>query len=287
MSYSEFILPAGTTVWFHDLEGHYEAEYQEHDISEVKAGQWAGPPLTFKLPRDAGYGSITEANLVNYSGMGLEADGRRGLIVGLGHRQPVNYPYELRYGREEAKRLGTPASVTGTITTPWRVVIVGRDLNTLVNSDIVPDLCPPPDPKSFPNGIETPWVEPGLAVWRYLDDGDGSFEGLKRFSKWAGELGAKYQIIEGVWRRWSDEQIKEIVDYSRQQGVGLLLWEHSRQLRSPESREEFFGRLHRLGVAGAKIDFFDHEAKEDIDLYQALLEKAAKNEIGGGFSWSE
>ena len=86
--YSQFILPAGSTVWYHDLDGHYEAEYDKQDISEVKAGQWAGPPLTFQLPGDAGYGSITEAYQVNYAGMALECDGRRGWIVGLGHRHP-------------------------------------------------------------------------------------------------------------------------------------------------------------------------------------------------------
>ena len=126
----------------------------EQDISEVKAGQWAGPPLTFQLPGHAGYGSITEAYQVNYAGMALECDGRRGWIVGLGHRHPLNYPFELRYGRDKAKRLATPASVTGTITTPWRVVLVARDLNTLVNSDILPNLCPPADPEAVPPGDE-------------------------------------------------------------------------------------------------------------------------------------
>jgi len=31
--------------------------------------------------------------------------------------------------------------------------------------------------------------------------------------------------------------------------------------------------LHDLGVSGAKIDFFDHEAKEVIDLYEATASK--------------
>jgi alpha-glucosidase len=84
--YTTFVLPAGSTVWSHDLGGHYEAAYKKQDISDIEAGQWAGPPVTFKLPGNAGYGSITEANLVNYSGMALEADGRRGFITGLGHR---------------------------------------------------------------------------------------------------------------------------------------------------------------------------------------------------------
>ncbi len=275
--YSEFIVPSGATMWFHDLDGHYEAEYKKMRIDDVPAGQWAGPPATFELPGGAGYGVIAEANLVNYSGMGLEADGRRGWIVGLGNREPVNYPYELRYGREEAKRLGKPATVTGTITTPWRVVLAGRDLNAIVNSDVIPDLCPPPDPKLFPEGRATPWVAPGLGVWKYIDGGGpDSLETMKEFSRLGGLIGAKYQILEGFAYGWPDEQIREFVDYSRQQGVRVLFWRHSRQLRTPEAREEFFSRLHRLGVAGAKIDFFDHEAKENIDLYDALLRKAAE-----------
>jgi len=277
--YTTFVIPTGCTVWYHDLDGHYEAPYEKSDIAEIRPGQWAGPPVTFKLPGNAGYGSITEANLVNYSGMALEADGRRGFITGLGHRQPLNYPYELRYGREQAKRLGKPASVSGTITTPWRVLIVGRDLNTLVNSTIVPNLCPPPDPKYFPDGIKTTWVKPGRAVWRYLDGGDRSFEGMKEFSRLAGELGFEYHVIEGFWSRWSDEQIEEIVQYSKQHGVRLLFWIHSNRLGTPQAREEFFTRLRSFGVAGAKIDFLDHEAKEVIDHYEKLLQKAAENQM--------
>ncbi|PZE21116.1 glycoside hydrolase family 97 protein [Paenibacillus xerothermodurans] len=283
--YSEFIIPAGSTVWYHGLDGHYEAEYAQQDVSEVKAGQWGGPPLTFQLPDNAGYGSITEANLVDYSGMALESSGRRSWIIGLGHRHPINYPYELRYGREEAKRLASPAPVTGTITTPWRVVLAARDLNMLVNSDILPSLCPPADPQLFPQSIKTSWVEPGLAVWDYVDRnyrprGDVSqLEWMKYFSRMGGELGAKYHILEGFAYGWTDEQIREFVNYSDEQGVRVLFWRHSKDLRTDEAQDAFFTRLHRLGVAGAKIDFFDHEAKENIDLYEQLLRKAAEYQL--------
>jgi alpha-glucosidase len=278
--YSTFNTPAGSTVWYAGMaEGHYEAPYAKKNISEVQAGEWAGPPLTYKLPLDAGYASITEANLVNYSGMGLEADGRRGWVVGLGHRQPLNYPFELRYGREEGKRLGKPASITGMITTPWRVVMVGRDLSTLVDSTILPNLCPPPDPTLFSAGIKTAWIKPGRAVWRYVDGGPTGVDGMKEFSRMAGQLGFQHHVIEGFWSRWTMDERKDVVDYSRKQGVALWFWKHSKELRTPEAREEFFKLLHDLGVAGAKIDFFDHEAKEVIDLYEALLRKAAEYQI--------
>ena len=278
--YSAFVLPAGSIVWYAGLAaGHYEDSYDRKDISQVRSGQWAGPPLTYKLPDQAGYASITEANLVNYSGMGLEADGRRGWLVGLGHRHPLNYPFELRYGREEGKRLGKPASISGTITTPWRVVKVGRDLNTLVNSTILPSLCPPPDPGLFPQGCRTAWIKPGRALWRYLDGGPSGVEGMKEYSRFAGQLGFEHHVIEGFWSRWTVEERKAVVDYSRQQGVGVWFWKHSRELRTPEAREAFFKMLKDLGVTGAKIDFFDHEHKELVDLYETLLRKAAEYQI--------
>jgi len=37
--------------------------------------------------------------------------------------------------------------------------------------------------------------------------------------------------------------------------------------------------LHDLGVTGAKIDFFDHDHKELVDLYEELLRNAAKYQI--------
>src|SRR5918994_4433019 len=118
-----FKVPAGSVVWFHDFEGHYEGVHARRGVAEVKAGEWAAPPLTVKLPGGAGYASITEAALVNYAGMGLRADGARGFRAVLGHALPISYPFKLRYGDEEGKRLSNAAAIEGTITTPWRVVL--------------------------------------------------------------------------------------------------------------------------------------------------------------------
>ncbi len=273
-----FALPAGSSVWYHDLEGHYEGMHARKEIAEVKAGEWAAPPLTFKLPNDAGYASITEASLVNYAGMGLQADGRRGFNLRLGHAHPPSYPFRLRY-EGDVERLKRPAAIAGTITTPWRVVMIGADLNSLVNNDIVSHVSSPPDTRLFPAGIKTSWLKPGRAVWKYLDGGENTLDEVKNFSELAGQLGFEYQVVEGFWRRWSEEQIREAVDYSRLQKVELLFWKHSKDLRTAEERKQFFGLCQRMGVAGAKIDFFDHEAKEIIDLYQTLLREAAEHKL--------
>jgi alpha-glucosidase len=279
-------LPAGSTVWSHGLRGHYEDQHEKKDVAAVEADSWAAPPLTFRLPQGGGYGSITEAALVNYSGMALQADGRRGYRVRLGHAHPASYPFTLRYGAAEAERLSRPAAIDGTITTPWRVVMIGADLDALVNCDLVANLCPAPDPNLFPRGIDTPWVKPGRAVWEYLDGRKQSLDEMKEYCRLAGELGFEYNVLEGFWSRWSDDELRGLIDLGRRQKVGLWLWRHSKQLRDPQARREFFAKCRDLGVAGVKLDFFDHEHKEVIDFYQTLLRECAEHHLMVNFHGS-
>jgi alpha-glucosidase len=44
-------------------------------------------------------------------------------------------------------------------------------------------------------------------------------------------------------------------------------------------RRELFARVRALGAVGLKVDFLDHEAKEVIDLYQAILKDAAEHQL--------
>lgn len=270
-----FTLPPRSIVWTHGLRGHYEELYERRSIEDVPPGTWVGPPVTFQLP-GGGYGSITEADLRGYAGMALQADGAKTFRERLGHDHPPSYPFTLRFGDDEAKRLSVPAAIEGPIRTPWRVVLAAGDLNALVNSDIVHNVSAPPDPKLFPDGARTPWIRPGRAVWRYLDGGANTFEGIKEFSRLAGELGFEYQVVEGLWTRFGEAELAELVEYSKQRNVGIILWRHRRTLHDRAERRRLFGALSKAGVAGLKVDFLDHEAKEVIDLYQDILRDAAE-----------
>ncbi|MEP0843750.1 MAG: glycoside hydrolase family 97 catalytic domain-containing protein [Phycisphaerae bacterium] len=281
-----FVIPAGSTVWYHGMRGHYEGIHASKRIDDLEAGEWAAPPVTFELPDGGGFGALTEAGLSGYSGMTLRADGRRGLEVVLAHAAPVSYPFTLRYGEEEARRLSKPAAVDGEIQTPWRVVMIGRDLNALVNCDAVTNLSAPPDPRLFPEGAGTGWIKPGRAVWKYLDGGSSTLEGMKEFSRLAGELGFEYHVIEGFWQRWPDADLRELVAYSRQRGVGLWLWKHTQELRDPAERRRFFERCRDAGAVGVKLDFLDHEAREVIDFYEVLLREAAEHKLMVNFHGS-
>ncbi len=275
---TSFRLPAGSILWEHDLEDHYEGVHARKSLRAMPAGAWVAPPLTFRLPGDAGYGSITEGGLRAYSGMVLQADGSGGFLARLGHSVPPSYPFRLRYP-QDIERMSQPATVSGTINTPWRIVMIGADLNSLVNCDIVHNVAAPPDPKYFPNGLGTAWIRPGRSVWRYLDGGDATLEGMKEFSRLAGELGFEYNLLEGFWSKWPESQLRELVDYSRERGVGIIVWRSRASLGGEKSIRGMFEVLRRAGVAGVKIDFFDHEHKEVIDLYETILKSAAEYKL--------
>ena len=102
---------------------------------------------------------------------------------------------------------------------------------------------------------------------------------VKNFSRLAGQLGFEYQVVEGFWSKWTEAEMRDAVAFSRSHNVGLLFWKHSRDLRTAEARKEFFTLCKRIGVVGSKVDFFDHEAKEIIDLYQVLLREAAEHQL--------
>ena len=278
---TSFTIPSGSTVWYHGLASmHYEEKHKKADVAQINAGEWAGPPMTIKLPDGLGYAAITESGIIkasgeNFPGMALKADGERGFTVRLGHEHPANYPYVLRYKQEDHDRLTQAPGLNGVVESPWRVILVGQDLNQLFNSDVIHNVAPAPDAELFPNGPNADWMKPGRSVWGYLTNEPRTLEGMKNLSRLAGELGFEYHTVEGHWARWTEEERKELVDYSNRHNVKLIFWKHSRDLRDPEKRHEFFKHLHALGVAGAKIDFFDHEAKEIIDLYAACLREAA------------
>ena len=280
-----FRLPRGSLVWYHDFEGHYEGQHLRRALSDVPAGDWAAPPLTFQLPERGGFGSITESHGVSYPGMGLQADGRSGFVLRLGHEQPASYPFRLRYAGdvEPYKR---PAPVTGTITTPWRVVLAAPDLDGLVNADLVANLAPPPDPALFPQGAGTPWIKPGRSVWRFLDGGDISLDGQRRFVDLAQQLGFEYTLLEGFWQRWTSDQLQAFVEYARARDVGVWVWLHSKDLRNRWVRRTALAALARAGIVGVKIDFFDHEARPVMDLYLEMLRDTAEHRLMVNFHGS-
>ena len=53
----------------------------------------------------------------------------------------------------------------------------------------------------------------------YAALGGNSIENMKRYALLGSQIGAKYHILEGFAYGWPDDQIRELVAYSNQQGI--------------------------------------------------------------------
>jgi len=279
---TEFHVPANSVIAPQNVVSGYEGVYPwrttKNTIESMVDGEWTQPPFTFVLPNKAAYASITEGALVNYSGMMLQADTAQVIHARLAHSAPVIFSYSSRHPAD-IPRVTTPAVVNGPITTPWRIVMIGADLNALFNSDIIHNVNPPPDPKLFPKGINEDWIKPGRCIFMYLDGGDRTVEGNKEFARLAQQMGFEYNILEGFWKNWPESQLKEVVDYSRERGVKILLWTYSADFEDPKYLQDIVDMCNRTGVAGLKIDFFDDEHKWIIDRYERLMKTLAQHKL--------
>lgn len=277
---SSFAIPAGSTAWYHNLDDQYLGQYQSKAIGQLQPGEWCAPPVTLRLADFSAYICLTEAALFNYSGMALTADGHDGLTVKLAHSQPVSISYRQHYSDADAKKLTVPVQVTGMITTPWRVAIIGRELNDLFNSDILYALNPAPDPGLFPSGPSTSWIRPGRASWKSSEGkADNSPKAVKEFIRQTGKLGLEYTVLDAYWIKWNEKDLKDVIKFAGQQKVGIWLWKSAKELINEGPRTDFFRKCSAWGIKGLKIDQFDCERKDMVDLYAAILRDAAKNKL--------
>jgi alpha-glucosidase len=116
-------------------------------------------------------------------------------------------------------------------------------------------------------------------------------EDMMMFSKWAGELGIPYNLVDAGWGYWKDGDkdcwavMKDLVDYSAKQNVKILLWKGYPDMggiegiNTPQRWESFVKKCKEAGVAGMKIDFFNNEGQEITKFYHDALEDAAKNKL--------
>lgn len=264
---TQFRLPVGSQLWFQTETGAYEGCYFRVPLEEVPQETFMGPPVTVTLPGSAGYLAITEAALFKFSGMTLRSECTPEGVMLREYFQD-DYTWQM----------------TGPITTPWRVIMVSKDLDGLVNCDIVHNLCPPPTEEL----AKAPWIKPGRCVWSWLGGGGVTMENMKLYSELAGKLGFEYNLVDEGWSYWKDGEknewdlIKELVEYSRARNVGIWVWkscldrERIPGIIGAAPRREFFRKCKEVGVVGVKIDFMNSESLAMIDFYESALRDAAE-----------
>ncbi|MBC8095230.1 MAG: glycoside hydrolase family 97 catalytic domain-containing protein [Akkermansiaceae bacterium] len=258
---SEWKVPAGSTAFYQDnSRKDYESAWRTARVGQhsLREGLALMAPITFKL-ESGGYLMITEANLVDYSDMALQPS------EGNSFRAFFYNDARGWTNRDE-------------IVSPWRVTLVAPDLNTLVNSDILQNLCPSPAPEL----VNADWIQPGRSTWHWMVTGRPRLEQQRQWIDWTHQLGFEYYLIDDGWVNWRAdgreawECMKEVVDYASSRNVKIWIWLHAKDIPVQTSRQAWFEKARSIGVVGVKLDFPQAANSEWVQWYDHVLRDAAR-----------
>lgn len=157
---------------------------------------------------------------------------------------------------------------------PWRAMIIGS-LPTIVESTMLTNLAPPT------RMTATDWIKPGRVSWNWgAEDGDSAptLEQAKRYIDLARYYGWEYFLLDDGWD--GRINLSEVADYADSQGVDLLLWSHQNRFTNDKAQcAGIFDEWSKIGIKGAKIDFFEDDSQGMLSKYEAILEAAAEHEM--------
>lgn len=177
---SAWQLPADSTCWFQDDLHSYEGHYMHESIGKLKTGTVIGLPSVVSLA-DGGFLLVTEAALVDFPDLALTVAGDQSW-KGMLHAEPDGWKTDAEFLQ------------------PWRATVIARDLNALVNSDLVTNLCPPPSPEL----ANADWIKPGRASWQWMAIGDPLLPEQPDWIQWTADLGFEYYLIDDGGSKWRD-----------------------------------------------------------------------------------
>jgi hypothetical protein len=171
--------------------------------------------------------------------------------------------------------------------TPWRIVTVGS-LKTITESTLGTDLAD----KAI--AMDTSFIKSGLASWSWvlLKDDFTNYETSMKFIDYAASMNWEYCLIDADWDvKIGYDKMKEMADYAKSKQVKLLVWYNSSgnwnstvytpksKLLTHSDREAEFAKLHEMGIAGLKIDFFGGDGQSMINYYHDILKDAATHKL--------
>ena len=228
---STWMLEGDPTMWVAKLDNSYESPYHQTTLKQLDTGNF-GFPLTARVGNL--YVTLTEALVKDYGDLAVKL-GTDGALEGQLYADPQGW------------------MTNDEIVQPWRVTIVARNLTDLVNTTLVENLNPPASTQL----ANADWIKPGKSAWQWLASGDPLEPEQRQWIDWTSQLGFDYYLIDEGWEKWPDswQAIASNAAYAKTKNVKIWIWVHSRFVRDPQARKEFFRKAVEAGVVGVKIDF--------------------------------
>ena len=285
---TEFAVPTNGKAWtfpyMTDERNRpcYE-EYAEYEIpirskSKQESG-WAFPML---FNTNGLWMLITEAEIDgNYPATHVDNSGK-------------NNTYKIRFPeKEEAVYPNDKSEPASTLPwkSPWRSIIVGKDLNTIFTSQMVTHL----NPRSVIE--DQSWIKAGRSSWSWWSEKKPrSYKRQTKYADLSKEMTWEYILVDDGWTEMKDGgTMEDVVKYANNSDVNVWLWYASGAgkesdpamiMIDPDLRKKEMKRISQLGVKGVKIDFFDTDKQRVMKLYIDILKDAIDNRLMVNFHGS-
>jgi alpha-glucosidase len=265
------------------VDSSHEGEFDPIKASRIREHNLYDLPLVCRTGKNAF--AIGEANLVDYGGLylGGRGDGKPGVQTRVSRRLD---------DRALIARTAVGAEGAGS---PWRVIMLGDQLGSLIESNLIGNLNPDA-------AFDTSWIRAGKTAWDwwsgpYLpppDKGGTDMPTIKRYVDFAGKSGFEYMMIDEGWclnsghggrapddadvtRAKADIDMPELVAYAAKKKVGLWLWVQWSLL--DRQMDAALAQYQKWGIKGIKVDFMDRNDQQMVDYYHKLMRKAAEHKL--------
>ena len=261
----------------------HEGLYTTAPLSTIKEDTLIDMPALFQFPGKI-FMAITEAALLDHAGMYL-----------VKHNGSLYSQLSPLPGQQKIK---VKASLPHQ--SPWRVLLIGDRLGTLIESNIITSLNAPATIKDLS------WIKPGTTTFPWWNGtiipdsikGGNNFETNKYYIDFCAANNISYHsIVEYGGHEWYTNDgegyqpgpnvditkpvegldMKQICDYGKSKNVGIRVWTHWKALYP--KLDTAFALFEKWGLSGMMVDFMDRDDQEMVNIQTEILEKAAKHHL--------
>ena len=272
-----FSIPGDPNSWIVEYGGYSssnEAEFIARPLSYLNENSIAGMPMLMEYG-DSCWVAITEAKIQNYAAFYIGTTGNKNELT----TKLVPVPGE--------PETGVKVRFADEVYTPWRVIMIGENPGTLIESEIIQNL-------NDPCAIKDPsWIKPGMSAWDHWWSGEVKMEMpvIKQYIDLASSMGWTYMLVDWQWygkfntpeadiTKWAPQiSMPEIIEYAASKNVRIIVWLYSSDVNRNSAYKTAFPLYEKWGVAGVKIDFMDRDDQQMVNWYHDIISCAAENHL--------
>lgn len=219
------------------LHNSFENNYTSACLSELRDGQLIFLPYIVKADNGVKV-VVAESDVENYPGMFVEKGSKKNGMDAVFAPCPKTVK---QGGHNELEQIVTETEDYIALAKPkqkfpWRIISVSAEDKDILDNDMVFRLAAPS------RLADASWVKPGKVAWDWWNDwglykvpfkAGINTQTYKHYIDFAAKHGIEYVILDEGWavnkkadlfQVVPEIDLKGIVDYGKQKGVGIILW---------------------------------------------------------------